>query len=307
MEIYQGLNNLDTYKNIVIALGNFDGVHMGHRELICRTVEISQKREGTAAVFTFDPHPLKVLQPDSYPQMLLTKEDKIRIMSELGIQLLIIFPFLDFISKLTPRQFVKEILVDKLKVKLVVVGYNYNFGFKGEGNAESLQELAAEYGIEAIIVPPVKRGLVEVSSTLIRNLLLDGNVSDAAEYLGYYPFVESYVVAGDQRGTKIGFPTANINLSEEVITPANGVYAVRVYINGQKLNGIANIGIKPTFDLDQPKNLEVHVFDFCEDIYHTRIRVEFIGRIRGEQQFSSVSELIIQIAEDVTEAKKMLF
>lgn len=305
MDIYQGLNNIDNYKNIVIALGNFDGLHLGHRELIRQTLETAERMKGIPAVFTFDPHPLKVLQPDACPPMLLSREEKIRMMSDLGIKLLIISPFSDDISGLSPQQFVQDILVGRLQVNTVVIGYNYNFGFKGAGDADMLTGLAADFNFKVIVVPSVKCGEVEVSSTRVRQLLLDGNVAGAARFLGYYPFVVSRVVAGDQRGRQIGFPTANIDLPDDVLVPANGVYAVNVTSQGRSFRGVANIGIKPTFCLGQPKNLEVHLFDFSGDIYGVKIKVEFVQRIRGEREFSSVDELVGQIRNDSWEAEKI--
>ena len=305
MDIYQGLNNTDKYQNVVIALGNFDGVHLGHRELIKRTIEIAKLENGTPAVFTFDPHPMKVLQPDGCPPMLLTKEDKIRVLADLGVKLLIILPFSDSISNLSPEQFVKDILVEKLKVKAVVVGYNYNFGYKGAGDAYMLITLAEKCRFLTVVVEPVKCGDQEVSSTLVRQLLLAGNVADAARFLGYRPFVASWVVTGDQRGRQIGFPTANINLPEDVLFPATGVYAVKVEVLGRWYGGVANIGVKPTFNLNQPKNLEVHLFDFAEDIYGCKIKVEFISRIRREREFSSADELVKQIKTDLYKAQEI--
>lgn len=303
MDIYQGLDSIDNYNNIAIALGNFDGVHLGHRELIRRTIDLARHNDGTPAVFTFDPHPMKIIQPDLCPPMLLTREEKIRLFSELGIKLLIIAPFTEDISSLSPEQFMQEILIKRLNVKSVVVGYNYSFGHKGSGDAAMLVELAAKNGITAEIVPPVKCGETEVSSTLIRNYLLEGNVTEAARFLGYLPFIVSRVVTGFQRGREIGFPTANLNLAEDILVPANGVYAVKVYIGDICRYGVANIGVKPTFDPNQPKNVEVHIFDFNEDIYGSKIKLEFIRRIRGECQFSSVDELIQQINKDVQVAK----
>ncbi len=306
MDIYHGLDNISKHKNIALALGNFDGVHLGHRELIRRTIAFADRENGIPAVLTFDPHPMKVLQPDSCPPMLLSKEDKIRILSDLGIKLLIIVPFSDDISKLSPRQFVKNILVDKFKVRVVVVGYNYSFGYKGVGNAEILIQLAGEYGFEAVVVPLVKCDGTEVSSTFIRRLIKEGNVSEAARFLGYYPFVTSRVVSGDRRGQLLGFPTANMILPDDSLTPANGVYAVKIHVNGCLLNGVANLGKRPTFSMNQPQNLEVHIFNFNQEIYNAKIKVEFIRRIRGEQEFSSVQELVRQINNDVAEAKKCL-
>lgn len=302
MEIFHGLVDIEKNRHTVMALGNFDGIHMGHRELINRVLKISQKEHGTAAVFTFDPHPLKVLQPEISPPLILAKEDKIRLLGELGIDLLVILPFSEDISRLTPEEFVQKVLVEKFNLRTVVVGYNYTFGRNGQGNAKMLAELAAGYGVQTEIVPPVSFGGEEVSSTLIRGLLMEGKVAKASKLLGYHPFVVSRVVTGDQRGRQIGFPTANLNLSSDLLVPANGVYAVMIYINGGTYQGVANIGVKPTFCLDQPKNLEVHCFGLNQDIYDAKIKVEFIERIRGEQKFASVSELVSQIKFDCAKA-----
>lgn len=307
MDIHHGLDEISgKYDNAVIALGNFDGVHLGHRELIKKAIDLADRAKGVSGVFTFAPHPMTVIQPDCSPPMLLTKEDKIKIFSELGIGVLIICPFSQEISRLTPEEFVRDILVKRLQVSAVVVGYNYSFGYRGSGTPEMLTEFGGKLGFEVITIPPVKRHDTEVSSTLIRSLLLKGDVSGAAGFLGYYPFVVSRVVTGDRRGRQIGFPTANLNLPENILVPANGVYAVRVHIKGNSYNGVANVGIKPTFNLNQPKNLEVHCFDFSDDIYNTKIKVEFIGRLRGEKGFSSVQELVTQINSDVKQAKLLL-
>jgi len=201
---------------------------------------------------------------------------------------------------------VQNVLVDKFHAKAVVIGYNYNFGYKGAGDTEEMVRLGNEYGMEVLVVPPVKLNGTEVSSTLIRQLMLKGNVAAAARFLGYFPFIISRVVSGDRRGTQIGFPTANINLPDDILVPANGVYAVKVYVNGKPYNGVANIGIKPTFNLNQPKNLEVHIMDFRDDLYNVKIKVEFIERIRGEREFPSVQELIKQITDDIREAQMIL-
>ena len=307
MDIYQGLDKIKgKYDNVVMALGNFDGVHLGHRELIKKAMELADRVDGTPGVFTFDPHPMRVLQPDSSPPMLISKEDKIQILSELGIRLLIICPFTKEISELTPENFVRQILVDKLNASGVVIGYNYNFGYHGSGTPEILAQLGDKYGLKVVIVPPVRYNDTEVSSTLIRSLLLKGDVCEAARYLSYHPFIVSRVVAGDRRGRQIGYPTANLNLPDHVLIPANGVYAVRVHIKGDIYKGVANVGTKPTFNLNRPKNLEVHCFDFHENIYSSKIKVEFIKRIRGEKEFATVSELVSQINDDAKKAKHIL-
>jgi riboflavin kinase/FMN adenylyltransferase len=308
MDIYYSLEEIDNSnnKNIVLALGNFDGVHMGHRELIRKTIINAENTNGVPAVFTFDPHPMKVLHSEMCPPMLSNKEEKIRILSGLGISILFILPFSLEISNLSPESFVKDILVNKLKVKSVVVGYNYNFGCQGSGNVDMLVRLAEKYDFNVIVIPPVKLDEIEVSSTLIRGMLAEGNVNEAARFLGYYPCIISKVVMGKQLGRQIGYPTANIDLPEDILAPASGVYAVKIQLGEEYLDGVANIGNKPTVNKLGRKNLEVHMFDFSWEIYNKTIRVDFISRIRGEKKFLSIQQLSDQIKKDVLIAEKIL-
>ncbi len=303
MDIYYDLQGFKKLPNLVIALGNFDGVHMGHRELIRKTVTIAQEINGTPALFTFDPHPMKVLQPDAAPALLLTREDKIRMMSELGIQVMIIAPFSEAMARLKPETFVYDILQSTIAAQEIVVGYNYTFGRRGEGDPVLLQQLAQQSGYRLTIIPPVFAGRYEVSSSFIRQFLLAGDVEKAGQLLGYQPFIRGWVTTGDRRGREIGFPTANLDLPEELLAPAHGVYAVNVLIKGDSYCGVANIGIKPTFAHQRPKNLEVHILDFCQDVYGQEVKVIFLARLREEKTFCDAAELVRQINADCAAAK----
>lgn len=307
MDVIEKLKDIPHYDNLVITLGNFDGIHLGHRELIRRTIELSEAVHGTPAAFTFDPHPLAVLKPKLNLPLLLTKEEKIKMLSDIGIKVLVIAPFSEELSCLSPDDFVKHILIEKLKAKKIVVGYNYSFGCGGTGTAQLMADLTFKYGIETEIIPPVIIDGIEVSSTVIRGLIFKGETESAAKLLGYSPFIRAQVVYGEQRGRKLGYPTANLNLPDGMITPANGVYAVRISMqDGMSYYGVANIGTKPTFKNNDKKNLEIHIFDFQKDIYGHVIKVEFLRNIRGERKFTSAEELVNQINNDALDARNYI-
>lgn len=307
MDIYstwQGAG--EKHKDIVVGLGNFDGIHVGHQRLIAGLVGEAEKIGGTPAVFTFYPHPLEVLVGKAPPR-LLSQQAKQETFRQMGVRLLLQVPFtLEFASR-TPESFIEKVLVRDLKIRSVFVGYNYTFGQGGRGNPETLIEGGRRYGFNVYIIPPVTVDGVPVSSTLIRGLLSDGEVYEARKYLGYYPFIEGDVVAGDSRGRSLGFPTANLNLEEGLTVPANGVYAVKVQVDGDHYLGVANIGIKPTFQgFGAVPNLEVHLLDFHSDLYGKRLKVFFTRRIREEKRFSSPGELVEQIRMDISRARAAL-
>lgn len=292
----------DKHKNIVVGLGNFDGVHIGHQKLISELVDLAEEVESTPAVFTFSPHPLAVLNPENCPPQLLTQESKQKLIAKLGVKVLLMVPFNLEFSNLAPEDFVKGVLHEELNVRGLVVGYNYTFGRRGSGTPELLERLSSKYSYRIKIIPPVMVEGQVVSSTLIRNLLMQGDVNNAAKFLGYYPFVEGKVVLGDKRGSELGFPTANLEVDQNLLIPANGVYMTKVFIEGETYFGLANIGIKPTFQ-GQKRNIEVHLLDFYEDIYGKLIKVSFSRRLREEKRFSTPSDLAEQIKMDITEAR----
>lgn len=295
---WQGFKKKD--KKIVVGLGNFDGVHIGHQKLISELVDLAHETESIPAVFTFSPHPLAVLNPESCPPQLLTQESKQKLIAKLGVKLLLMVPFNLEFSNLAPEDFIKNVLHEELNVTGIVVGYNYTFGRLGSGTPELLEKLAGKYFYRIKVIPPVTVDGQIVSSTLIRNLLQQGEVNYASKYLGYYPFVEGIVVTGDKR--KIGFPTANLEVDQNLLLPANGVYMTKVFIEGETYFGVANIGVKPTFER-RKKNIEVHLLDFNKNIYGKLIKVSFTRRLRDERRFSSPSDLAEQIKMDIIEAR----
>lgn len=301
MRVYESLKGLkERYDNITVALGNFDGLHLGHQRLIGEAVSIARRSNGTAAVLTFYPHPLTVLKPEFAQPMLLDQESKRKMMASLNVDLLILLPFTLEFAKLSPEEFIKEVLVNELKIKGVVVGYNYSFGYRGRGTPDTLWNYAAEYDYTLSVIPPVKLGNQVVSSTLIRNTLAEGDVNGASKLLGYRPFTEGTVVLGDRRGNTLGFPTANINCPPGLMVPAKGVYSVHVDLEGETYLGVANVGTKPTFNgNNQQANIEVHLLDFCGDIYGEKIKVNYVRRLRDERKFTSVKDLVTQIQADV--------
>jgi len=301
-ETWEGIK--ERYASLMVGLGNFDGVHLGHRQLISTMVATARERKATPAVFTFHPHPLAVLDPEHAPLLLLTPRAKERIMCRLGVEVLLRVPFTVEFARISPREFVEEVLFRGLGVKAVFVGYNYTFGYRGEGNPELLKEYGRRYGFEVHVMPPVTVDGQVVSSTLIRSLLLCGEVAEAARFMGYYPFVEGRVVTGDRRGAKLGFPTANINPEEGILIPAHGVYSVEVEVDGDYYIGVANIGTKPTFNTRNLRpNIEVHLLDFHGDLYGRQILVRFRRRLREERRFASAAELIAQIQKDILQAR----
>jgi riboflavin kinase/FMN adenylyltransferase len=294
------------FKNVVVALGNFDGVHVGHQQLISSMVTEAKNINGTSVVFTFQPHPLQVLLGEA-PRMLISQQTKEAIFREMGVDVLLLIPFTEKFARLSPEEFIEKILVEGLDAKSIFVGYNYTFGRNGFGTAKTLENEGSRYGFKVNIIKQVAVTEVPVSSTLIRNLLNSGEVEEAAKFLGGSFFVEGEVEEGEKRGRQLGFPTANIMIKEGFVAPANGIYAVKAEFDGDCHLGVANLGVKPTFC--QKKNqpiLEVHLLDFKGNLYGKAMRVNFIKKIREERKFPSVDKLIDQIKSDVEESRAIL-
>ncbi len=303
MYVYHQWHGLrDKHKNLVVGLGNFDGVHIGHQKLISELVSLAKEVGGIPAVFTFHPHPLAVLKPESCPPLLLSQESKQKFIARLGVDILLLAPFDVIFASLSPKDFIKTVLHEEIGARGVVVGYNYTFGHRGMGTPALLEEMSSTYGYQVRVVPPVMVEGQAVSSTLIRGLLIKGEVAEAARFLGYYPFMEGQVVAGERRGSTLGFPTANLDIDQTLLIPANGVYSAKVHIDGDTYYGVANIGVKPTFQ-GKIRNLEVHLLDFYQDLYGKQIKVSFTSRLREEKRFSSPNDLIKQIELDILDAR----
>ncbi len=306
MHIYSHWHNLkEKHINLVVGLGNFDGVHVGHQKLISELVYLAKEIGGTPAVFTFNPHPLAVLSPEDSPPQLLSQESKQKLIAKLGVEVLLQVPFDLELAGMAPEEFIKTVLCEGLGARGVVVGYNYTFGHRGRGTPSLLEKLSSQYGFQLRVIPPVVDEGQAVSSTLIRNLIAVGDVVRAARLLGRFPFMEGQVVVGDRRGGgTLGFPTANLEIGRNTLVPANGVYSARVYLDGDVYQGVANIGTKPTFH-GKKRNIEVHVLDFYQDLYGKWIKVSFTRRLRGEKRFATPSELVEQIKRDILEARAL--
>ncbi|MBI1823125.1 MAG: bifunctional riboflavin kinase/FAD synthetase [Nitrospirae bacterium] len=293
-----------TYPYPVLGLGNFDGLHIGHQSILKRVVQKAEERNGTAMAFTFDPHPVKVLFPERALELLCTTREKIELIEKCGISTIFCIEFTKEFSFQTPRDFVKTFLVNGLKVREVMVGKNYGFGQGRSGNVDMLQSFGAEFGFHVEIIPPVVLKGQMVSSSLIRNFLLEGKVQEANRLLGRPYQIEGTVVAGEGRGRKLGFPTANILPGDKLI-PGNGVYAVRAEKKSETFSGIVYIGTQPTFE-NALRQIEVHLFKNGGTLYGEELKVDFYGKVRNEMKFPDREALIQQITRDIVKAKEIL-
>ncbi len=291
------------FDRVVVALGNFDGVHIGHQRLIRQMVLHAQKTGAAGVVFTFDPHPLQVLFPDKAPRLLISPEKRTELIARLGADALLMVPFNRDMARLSPEFFVHDILHRQLGAEAVFVGFNYTFGHRGAGTPELLASLGKELGFHVQVHPPVQIGDTTISSTLVRKALEAGDIGRARSYLGYWPILEGRVVLGDQRGRQIGFPTANLNLDNEILIPSRGVYVAQVRVGDQVYDGVVNIGVKPTFGSALSPTVEVHILEFAQVIYDEWVQLSLLHRLRGEIRFSSVPELIDQIQQDIEAAR----
>ena len=309
MKIIRNLKEIiRPYKRSVITIGNFDGVHLGHQALIHEVIDKADSVSGTSVAITFEPHPIRVLNGSNHPPLITILEQKIELIERMDLDVLIVIPFTREFASLSPREFVEDILIRKLGMTAIVVGKDYSFGRNREGTVGLLKTFAELFDFELVIADWIGENRApdgRISSTRIRNLVVDGEVDKAQPLLGRYYQVRGTVATGRDRGGKLlGFPTANINLQDE-LCPKTGVYAVTVECRSAIYDGVANIGYSPTFD-DHIFTVEVHILDFNRNIYGDNIRVNFIKRIRDELKFSSVAELAEQIKEDVIEARGIL-
>jgi riboflavin kinase/FMN adenylyltransferase len=292
------------FSRSIVTIGNFDGLHLGHQELIKRIIRRAKETSSVSMVVTFRPHPLKILAPEKCPPLISIYEEKIGLFEKLGIDVLVKIPFtLDF-SAMEPREFVKNVLCELLGAKEIFVGYNYRFGKGRKGDIRMLKALGEELGFVVREIDQVSLDGEVISSTRIRQLLKDGDVEHAAKLLGRRYALSGIVVKGDGRGRGLGVPTANI-APRHAIVPSNGVYAVGLFVRDKYYSGIVNIGVRPTFDT-KSLAIEVHIFDFDEDIYGEEITVYFISKMRGEKKFQNAESLIKQIHADIKAARGIL-
>jgi riboflavin kinase/FMN adenylyltransferase len=304
MEIIRDLEALARHRYPVTAIGNFDGVHLGHRAILKAAIDHARAAGGTAFALTFDPLPAKLLAPDRAPRLILAPEDKLELLGLSGIDGVIVLNFTLDLSMLSPRDFARDYLRGKIGAREVVVGHNVSFGHNRAGNAALMVELGREMGFDTTVVGPVKIGGIKVSSTKVRELIVAGDLRGAAGLLGRWHSLSGRVVRGSERGRTIGFPTANLDCETECIPP-DGVYAARVILSDGAHPSIANIGMRPTFS-ENTRAIEAHIFDFAGDLYGTRIKLELIERIRSERKFDTPDALKAQIALDVRKVREII-
>lgn len=299
MKVYRGIDEFENIENAVVTTGTFDGVHVGHRKILNRLGQVAENVNGESVLLTFYPHPRSVLQPESQIKMLNTLDEKIDLLENAGIDNLIIHPFTKEFSRTSSVEFVRDILVNKIGTKKLVIGYDHHFGRNREGSFEHLKEFGPVYGFDVEEISALDIDEVNVSSTKIRKALEEGDVQTANTFLSYSYPLSGKVIEGEKLGRSIGYPTANIDIEESIkLIPANGVYAVKVKVGGEQFNGMLNIGVRPTVSQSREKSVEVNIFDFDRDIYDEEITVEFIQRIRDEKKFDSSEELAGQLKQD---------
>lgn len=307
MIIHEGIESLKGIKNAVVTIGTFDGVHLGHQEILKRIIELAKKNNGETALVTFWPHPRFVLKPeDDSLKLLSTFEEKAAILSSLGIDHLIKITFTKEFSQWSSEKFIQEVIISALHTQKLVIGYDHHFGKDREGSFEHLKEHSARYGFTVEEISRQDIDDVGISSTKIRNALAEGAVERATEFLGRPYEIMGTVIPGDKIGRTLGFPTANILVEAAYkLIPQDGTYAVKVLIGYTHYNAMLNIGMRPTVN-GKEKRMEAHLFDFDNKIYNEKITVLFIERLRDEQKFESIEELMHQLSKDKKAAIKIL-
>jgi riboflavin kinase/FMN adenylyltransferase len=299
MKIYHHIDEFKTVKNAVVTIGTFDGVHLGHRKIISRIKELADACEGESVILTFFPHPRMILNPgDESLKLINTITEKAALLEELGVDHLIITPFSRDFSNQTPEAYIRDVLVEKIGTKKIVIGYDHRFGKDRAGSLADLLILAPVYDFEVIEIPEQDIHDVAVSSTRIRSALLHNEVDLANEFLGYPFYITGRVVRGDQIGRQIGYPTANIVIAETYkLIPVDGIFATKIIINDISYKGMAYIGTRPTVNGIR-RNIEVNIFDFNREIYNEQVKLQFHHFVRSDIKFQNLDELKAQLAQD---------
>ncbi|RZA03402.1 MAG: bifunctional riboflavin kinase/FAD synthetase [Sphingobacteriaceae bacterium] len=307
MKIYHHIDEFKAVNNAVVTIGTFDGVHIGHRKIISRIKELADAIGGETVILTFFPHPRMILHPeDESIKLINTINEKAELLEKLGVDHLIITPFSRDFSNQSPEDYIKDILVNQIGTKKIVIGYDHRFGKDRQGGLEDLLQLAPEYDFEVIEIPEQDIHDVAISSTRIRNALFESKIDLANEFLGYPFFITGKVTRGDQIGRQIGYPTANIVIEEKYkLIPGDGIFAVKVEVDKVLYKGMAYIGTRPTIN-GVRRNIEVNIFDFDKEIYYEQIRMEFHHFIRGDMKFEGLDELKAQIAQDKIDVLRLM-
>ncbi|MEQ7800159.1 bifunctional riboflavin kinase/FAD synthetase [Pedobacter sp. ASV1-7] len=299
MKIYNHFSDFKRLKNAVVTIGTFDGVHYGHQKIIKRLCELAKTTGGESVILTFFPHPRLIIDPENQDlKMINTIDEKAKMLAALGVDHLIITPFTRDFSNLSPTEYIKNILVDTIGIKHLIVGYDHRFGKDRAGGMPELETEAKVYDYKIEVIPEQDINDVAVSSTKVRNALLSGKVALAANYLGYHFSMYGRVIKGDKIGRTIGFPTANIFIEETYkLIPSDGIYAVTVDMSGQSFKGMAYIGQRPTIN-GMTRNIEVNIFDFNQEIYGQYITMTFLQFLREDVKFTGLETLKIQLQKD---------
>ena len=307
MKVYHNIDEFKRLNNAVVTIGTFDGVHVGHQKIISGIKELAKSSEGETVLLTFFPHPRMILHPeDESIKMINTINEKAELLEQAGIDHLIITPFSRDFSNQSAEEYIRDVLVNQIGTKKIVIGYDHRFGKDRQGGLEDLQRLGPVYGFDVVEIPEQDINDVAISSTRIRTALLNGEIELANTFLGYPFFITGTVIRGDQIGRQIGYPTANIVIQERYkLIPSDGIFAVKVIIADEIYKGMAYIGTRPTIN-GLTRNIEVNIFDFDQDIYNQQIRMEFHNYVRGDVKFSALEGLKIQLAQDKVDVLALL-
>lgn len=307
MEVLFGLDKVLNGKKSVITVGTFDGIHMGHHQIIKALLHQARERNLISTLLTFEPHPKTVVQDSPHRiKLLTTLEEKLKMLHEIGVERVIIAKFTREFSEMNYKSFVEEILLNRLRAACIIIGYDHSFGRNRIGNFKELENLSNLYSFDLKEIGPFKIDNQTISSTRIRNFIDEGNMESAAKMLGHYYALEGIVIKGEGRGQRLSFPTANLMIeNQNKLTPKEGVYVVECDVLGENYRGMANIGFKPTFG-GVIRTVEVHIFNFSNDIYGEKISIQFIQRLRDEVKFDSEEQLVKQLKVDKKNSFKII-
>lgn len=306
MKIYKNLSEYNSTDKTFVTIGTFDGVHIGHQKVIKKLIKSAHKKNATSLLLTFFPHPRMVLQKDTGIQLINTIDERIQLLNKIGLEAIVIQPFTKEFSKLTALDFTRNILVNKLNISKLVIGYDHHFGKNREGNFEQLKEYGHTYGFDLKEISQQDIDKIAVSSTKIRTAIENGEIEKANNYLGYNFMLTGTVVKGKNLGEKIGFPTANLYIKETYkIIPKTGAYVVKSEIGEKTIFGMMNIGFRPTVS-GKDQTIEIHFFDFNQDLYDENIQIDVLAFLRDEQKFESIDALKQQLNVDKEKSLKLI-
>ena len=307
MKIIKDLSEIKPAEKSVVTLGTFDGLHLGHQQIVKEVIQKSHQMNGRNFLLTFEPHPRKVIQGRNDVKLLSTLDEKIEILNELGLENLFVIDFTIEFSRQSPEDFVKKYLVETIGLNEIVIGYDHHFGKERDGNFELLQKMGKKFNFSVTLVPEFSIEDETISSTKIRNALLAGDVVKARKMLGRNYSFKGKIVKGDGRGRKLGFPTANLSIgNDDKLIPAKGIYAAECIVENKKHFGLLSLGSRPTFHKDGDTIPEFYIFDFDEDIYDQVMQVNMVEKIRDEEKFNSVEDLILRMKKDEESGRKIL-